>query len=223
MPDFLLELAHDGPVCGIDEVGRGPLAGPVVAACVYVPPNARDLPFWSHINDSKKINKNKRLELDSYIKNHSRWGIGQASVDEIDKINILQATFLAMERAYLRMIETFLQIERSTSPFQGEGWGGGHIKALLDGNRAPRQFPVPVQCVIRGDATSLSIAAASIIAKVVRDQIMTDLHTEFPKYGWADNAGYGTPAHLAALALHGPCPHHRQTFAPVRAALSLAK
>lgn len=248
MPNFLLELAHDGSVCGIDEVGRGPLAGPVVAACVYIPPESRGLPFWSDVNDSKKINRNNRLKLDSYIKNHCIWGIAQASVEEIDRINILQATFLAMERAYEQMIERSgeddphakrescrvkragggdyiglpnitpsTRLEAGTSPFQGED----SPLALLDGNRAPHPFPIPVKCVIRGDATSLSIAAASIIAKVARDALMTNLHIEFPEYGWNRNAGYGTAAHLAALRTHGPCPHHRQSFAPVRRASAL--
>lgn len=211
MPDFLLELANDGPVCGIDEVGRGPLAGPVVAACVYIPPESRGLPFWTDVNDSKKINHNNRLKLDSYIKNHCTWGVAQASVEEIDKVNILQATFLAMERAYEQMAQSL------PSLFQGDD----SPLALLDGNRAPRPFPVPFQCVIRGDSTSLSIAAASIIAKVARDALMANLHIEFPEYGWDRNAGYGTAAHLAALQTHGPCLHHRQSFAPVRRASSL--
>ncbi len=201
MPDFSLELAHNGPVCGIDEVGRGPLAGPVVAACVYVPPECYNLSFWADVNDSKKVIKSKRLELDIQIKNHCLWGLGQANVEEIDGINILQATFLAMARAYGQMIEELRE---------------DSLLALLDGNRTPRQFPAPVQCVIRGDQISLSIAAASIIAKVARDRLMTELNAEFPHYGWAQNAGYGTPAHLAALDAHGPCPHHRQSYAPVR-------
>lgn len=226
MPDFSLEQRFDGPVCGIDEVGRGPLAGPVVAACVYIPENARALPFFASVNDSKAVPKSRRAELADLIQTHTIWGIGQASVEEIDQINILQATFLAMRRAY----DAMSQSQELCNP--SEGWDPKTTKldpslrwgcrallahlALIDGNRTPKGFPVPVQTVIKGDTISMSIAAASIIAKVARDQLMADLHAAFPHYGWANNAGYGTAAHLAALAEHGPCLHHRHSFAPIR-------
>jgi ribonuclease HII len=203
-PDLSLETKFDGPVCGLDEVGRGPLAGPVMAACVYIPPHVAPLPFTAHIHDSKKLSAQKRAELAPLIRAHCIWGLGSASVDEIDQINILQATFLAMQRAFDGMIRS-----------ADEQMGLKIIHALVDGNRAPK-LPVPLTCVIKGDQTSLSIAAASIIAKVARDELMADLAVTYPEYGWADNAGYGTAAHLAALITHGLTPHHRRTFAPVR-------
>lgn len=200
MPDLSLETKLGGNVCGIDEVGRGPLAGPVVTACVYIPPETYNLPFWAQVTDSKQVSEKKRGTLAPLIREHTIWAYGMCSVDEIDRINILQATLTAMQRAFDSTLTK---------------WPVTH--ALVDGNRAPK-LSVPVMTVIKGDALSLSIAAASIIAKVERDRIMRDLHTEFPMYGWARNAGYGTAEHLAALTTHGPCPHHRQSFAPVRAA-----
>lgn len=221
MPNFSIEDTYNHPVVGIDEVGRGPLAGPVVAACVYVPPPAHDLPFWAHVNDSKKLSAKRRDELAAHIQEHTIWGIGQASVDEIDSLNILQATFVAMTRAFQdlsspRRRRSIMMQDSFAEPWIPASAGMTHCTALIDGNRAPPGFPVPVQTVIKGDSISLSIAAASIIAKVARDQMMAELHATFPMYGWADNAGYGTAAHLAALHTHGPCPHHRQSFAPIR-------
>ncbi len=230
-PLLAFDQSFSHPIIGIDEVGRGPLAGPVVAGAVYIPQETYTLPFWAHVNDSKKLSSKRRGELAAQIQAHTIWGLGQASVDEIDTVNILQATFLAMRRAFEDLSSPRRQVSGETRPTaslltsycQIPAFAGmTHCTALIDGNRAPRDFPVPVQTVIKGDATSLSIAAASIIAKVARDQLMTDLARDYPAYGWGDNAGYGTASHMAALAAHGPCPHHRRSFAPIKTLYPLA-
>lgn len=192
-PDFSLEAAHSGIVAGIDEAGRGPWAGPVVAAAVVLDPHL--LPHG--INDSKKLSALRRGKLYAEIVASAITGVGTASVEEIDALNILEATKLAMRRALEKL--------RVTPDV-----------ALVDGNQPP-ELPCKVQAVIGGDALSLSIAAASIIAKVTRDRLMAGLAAEFPAYGWERNAGYGTSEHQQALAMHGITPHHRKSFAPIRA------
>ncbi|MCH8685648.1 ribonuclease HII [Pedomonas mirosovicensis] len=196
LPTLELELAHaatcGGLVAGIDEAGRGPLAGPVIAAAVVLDPNR--IPVG--IADSKALARAKREALLEELLLAAHVGIGEASADEIDQINILQATLLAMRRA----VEA-LPVRPAV--------------ALVDGNRAPK-LPIPCQTVVKGDATCLSIAAASIVAKVTRDRIMDRLALEHPGFGWERNAGYGTAEHLAALRQIGPTPHHRRSFAPVR-------
>jgi ribonuclease HII len=194
MPDFNLENTINGNVCGLDEVGRGPLAGPVLAACVYVP--EQSFPFLLDVNDSKKISPKKREHLYNEITQHCTYGIGQCTIEEIDDINILQASLLAMRRAYENMDMVC-------------------DHALIDGNKLAG-LPCPMTTVIKGDSISISIAAASIIAKVTRDQIMNDLNIEYPEYGWNSNAGYGSKQHRNAIKVHGITPHHRKTFAPVR-------
>ena len=176
-------------ICGVDEAGRGPLAGPVCAAAVILPPNA-EIPG---LNDSKKLSDKKRRELFPIIKEQAiAYGIGLASEKEIDEINILQATFLAMQRA-------IDQLE-----------GKADI-ALIDGNRE-KDFGLPVKTVVKGDSLSASIAAASILAKVTRDDIMTEMAETYPGYGFEIHKGYGTKAHYAALTEKGPSPIHRMTF-----------
>ena len=176
-------------VCGIDEAGRGPLAGPVVAAAVILPEDIQ-LPG---VNDSKKITEKKREILFDFVKEHAlAYGIGEASETEIDEINILQATFLAMRRA----VEA-LQIPADY--------------ALVDGNRI-QGLPVPAETVIGGDGKVLSIAAASILAKVTRDRYMRDMAAQYPEYGFEKHKGYGTKAHYAAIEQYGICPLHRKTF-----------
>ncbi|MFM9889478.1 MAG: ribonuclease HII [Rickettsiales bacterium] len=201
MPHFELETHHaPHPVAGVDEAGRGPWAGPVVAAAVifdtaHIPPG---------LDDSKKIRPARREELFAAIHNTARAvGVGTASVEEIDRLNIWQATALAMERAVaaLPLPPTYL---------------------LIDGNRLPTRLPCPATAVIGGDGISLSIAAASIIAKTTRDRLMVELAQQFPHYGFERHAGYGTAAHASALAAHGPCPAHRTSFAPIRALLKRA-
>ena len=193
-PDFTIELGalRQGTrhVCGIDEAGRGPWAGPVVAAAVVLDPDC----IPEGLNDSKKLTEAKRDALFEPIMRSARVGIGIADVERIDRDNILQATFWAMAQA-LKQVE-------------------GVALALVDGNRAPA-LPCPVQTIIEGDGKSLSIAAASIIAKVTRDRWMATLAAEYPAYGFERHKGYGTPEHLAALRRHGPCPAHRKGFAPV--------
>ena len=196
MPDFSLERASGlRPVAGIDEAGRGPLAGPVVAAAVVLDP-AR---VPRGIDDSKKLRAAVRERIAAELERCAAIGLGQASVQEIDRLNILKATMLAMRRAL-----DALSLALGRAP----------ALALVDGNRLP-ELPCPAEAVVRGDAKSLSIAAASIVAKVARDAMMADLAREHPHYGWDRNAGYGTAQHLKALTLHGPTPHHRITFAPV--------
>ena len=176
-------------VCGVDEAGRGPLAGPVCAAAVMLPPGL-EIPG---LNDSKKLTDKKRRELYDIITARAvSYGIAFASEREIDEINILQATFLAMERAM-----------QALSP-QPE-------LALIDGNRA-KDFGLPVRTIVKGDSLSASIAAASILAKVTRDRLMEEYDAQYPQYGFAVHKGYGTKRHYAALREFGPSPIHRKTF-----------
>ena len=176
-------------ICGVDEAGRGPLAGPVCAAAVILPANA-EIPG---LNDSKKLSDKKRRELYPIIKEKAiAYGIAFADHTGIDEINILQATFLAMERAIAQL---------SVRP----------DLALIDGNRQ-KDFGLPVQTVVHGDSLSASIAAASVLAKVTRDDYMLEMAAEYPQYAFDVHKGYGTKAHYAALTEHGPSPIHRMTF-----------
>ena len=194
MPDRRIEREFGTRVCGVDEAGRGPLAGPVVAAAVILPPRlARGLS--AGIDDSKKLARERREELYALIVSGCAYGVGQASVAEIARLNILHATMLAMQRAVTALPEA-------------------PDHAIIDGNRCPA-LPCRATAVISGDARCLSVAAASIVAKVTRDRMMETLATECPGYGWERNAGYGTEEHLDALRRLGPTPHHRQGFAPV--------
>lgn len=191
-------------VCGVDEVGRGPLAGPVMAAAVVLPPEGLPEAIASRIHDSKKLTLRAREELAPLIHQHAlAVCVAEASVAEIDDINILQAALLAMRRAV-------------------EGLSVTPTNALVDGNKAPK-LACAVQTVVKGDSTSLSIAAASIVAKVARDRIMIDLHAQFPDFGWDRNAGYPSPEHIAALKRLGATPHHRTSFGPVSQVLALTR
>lgn len=193
VPDFSLERAAPAtPVCGVDEAGRGPWAGPVVAAAVIFPGAAPE-----GLNDSKKLSAARREALLPLIFEAGHVGVGEASVAEIDAMNILAASHLAMRRAVAAL---------SVAP----------AHALIDGNRLPGALPCPATAVVKGDGRSLSIAAASIVAKVTRDRIMRKLAEAHPEYGWERNAGYGVKAHAEALRRHGPTPHHRRSFAPIR-------
>lgn len=176
-------------ICGVDEAGRGPLAGPVCAAAVILPTHLQ-IPG---LNDSKKLTDKKRRELFPIIQEQAvAWGIGLASETEIDEINILQATFLAMRRA-LEQLNARPEI------------------ALIDGNRET-DFGLPVKTVVKGDSLSANIAAASVLAKVTRDNIMAEMANQYPEYGFEIHKGYGTKAHYEALRTYGPCPIHRKTF-----------
>ena len=195
-PDFRAEemmlFEHDGTVCGVDEVGRGPLAGPVIAAAVILDPDT----IPDGLNDSKKLSAKKRdILFDKIQQTALAVAIGEASVEEIDEINILQASMLAMRRAVDNL------------PVKAQS-------VLVDGNSDPG-FDLPTLCLIKGDGRSFSIAAASIIAKKFRDEKMTKLAEIYPDYGWEKNAGYGVPAHMKGLELVGVSPFHRKTFAPI--------
>jgi len=201
MPDFKLERAAGGRVAGVDEVGRGPLAGPVFAAAVVFP---RGVParLARLIDDSKALSAARREAALAALRDSgaAEIALGAASLAEIAACNILGASLLAMARAVARL------------PVRPD-------LALIDGNRAPK-LACPARCVVGGDARSLSIAAASIVAKVARDRVMARLAARWPGYGWEANAGYGTEAHLAALRRLGPCPHHRVGFGTVRRLLA---
>ncbi|MGQ0527518.1 MAG: ribonuclease HII [Alphaproteobacteria bacterium] len=199
-PNFAFEKTFDGLVCGLDEVGRAPLAGPVVAACVYIPQSKIHESVWIEVNDSKMVAAKKREILAHEIKLHACWAIAEASHDEVETFNIVQASFLAMRRAYGDMCKNF---------------GVNMDLALIDGHLTPR-FPCPTQSIIKGDSKSVSIAAASIIAKTYRDGLMQNLAREYPHYGWETNAGYPTRKHLEGINTHGLSPLHRKSFAPVR-------
>lgn len=200
MPDLSHEKALGGIVAGIDEVGRGPLAGPVIAAAVIIDPAILPLKLAAELDDSKKLSARKREALSVLVLESCAVGIGEAGVEEIDRLNILQATFLAMRRALAAL-------------------GRPVDHALVDGNQIP-PLECRVRCLVGGDGLSLSIAAASVVAKVRRDRMMADLALAHPGYGWETNAGYGTAAHLEGLRRLGPTPHHRKSFAPI-AQLSL--
>jgi len=194
-------ILHVGPLglCGVDEAGRGPLAGPVTAAAVMLDP---ERPI-DGLRDSKKLSAAARERLADEIRECAvAWCVAEASVEEIDQLNILHATLLAMQRAVA-------------------GLGRAPDDVWVDGNRCPN-WAWRSQAVVKGDDKVAAIAAASILAKTARDQFMCRLHDEFPAYGFAQHMGYGTAAHLAALQAHGACPQHRKSFAPVKLVLAQA-
>lgn len=195
-PDPILPATHR--ICGIDEAGRGPLAGPVIASAVVLDPNNK----ITGITDSKKLSPSSRISLAEDIRDSAiAWSIGRAEVVEIDTLNILQATLLAMSRAF-DQIPVPLEL------------------ALVDGNQAPR-INCPTQTVVRGDAKVQAIGAASILAKVERDRVMVEYAKQHPEYGFDVNFGYYSAEHIDALKTHGPCPIHRKSFRPVAEALQV--
>ena len=190
-PSYKFDQVYETPIIGVDEVGRGPLAGPVISAAIIL--NKEMIP--EGINDSKKLSKKKREFINEELISQHSFAIGIASVEEIDKINILQASLLAMKRAVLN-----LNIKPQT--------------ILVDGNKLP-DLEYNMYPIIKGDSKSISIAAASIIAKVYRDKLMQDLSLQYPGYYWEKNSGYGTKQHLLALNNLGVTPIHRKSFAPI--------
>ena len=192
MPDFVFETELGCRVAGVDEVGRGPLAGPVTAAAVVLDPAC----IPEGLNDSKKLSAKKRLDLYDQLLKCADVSIAHASVAEIDKINILRASHLAMERA-----------------IAGLRRPPAHV--LIDGNMIPRGLRLPATTLVKGDTRSLSISAASIVAKVCRDCVLVDLAQQHPGYGWETNMGYGSKRHMEALMNLGVTPHHRRSFKPV--------
>jgi len=202
MPDFAIEDGCHGIVCGVDEAGRGPLAGPVVACAAILPFEGISTRLLGALEDSKRLTAEVREAVAIKLRVKAIWALGEASVEEIDRFNILRASLLAMRRAVERL---------PVAP----------AIALVDGNQPP-DLACPVRAVVRGDAISLSIAAASIIAKVTRDRRMAQLARAHPGYGWETNAGYGTPEHLQGLVRLGVTPHHRRSFRPVSELLQLS-
>jgi ribonuclease HII len=196
-PDYHYEqaaaLTGARRIVGVDEVGRGPLAGPVLAGAVWLDPAA----IPDGLRDSKRLSAAARAALHDQLFACAQIGIGAASPAEIDALNILQATYLAMRRAIAAL------------PLPPD-------YLLIDGNRLPPDLPCPAQAIVKGDGKVLSIAAASIVAKVTRDRIMAELDSRYPGYGWAENAGYPTKRHKNAIADLGPTPEHRCSFAPIR-------
>jgi ribonuclease HII len=203
MPSYRIERELGGIVAGVDEVGRGPLAGPVTAAAVILLPAALPRRLLRMIDDSKIVPAERRgiIAAELWARAARRDGviaaIACASAAEIDRLNILQATLLAMVRAVTRL---------AVAP----------TAVLVDGNIVPAALPCPGRAVVDGDALCLSIAAASILAKVTRDRLMSRLARRYPAYGWERNVGYGTPEHQAGIAAAGPTRHHRRSFAPIR-------
>lgn len=195
-PTFEIENSYPGIVAGIDEAGRGPWAGPVVAAAVIL--DRGNVP--AGLADSKTLTEKRRETIAEEIHARAIVGVGVASVEEIDEVNILQATFLAMSRAEAALVQK-------------------PDICIVDGSQKPN-LQSPAHMVVKGDAKSLSIAAASIIAKTTRDRMMRELALEHPHYGWEKNKGYGAPAHRAGLDAHGVTPHHRKSFAPIRELLA---
>lgn len=195
MPDLAFETAHGGRVAGVDEAGRGPLAGPVVAAAVILDVKRLDDALAETIDDCKLLRREQREAIAAGLAGCATIGIGAASVAEIARWNILGATYRAMARAVAAL-------------------GVAPELALVDGDRTP-PLPCPAEPVVGGDGRSLSIAAASVVAKVLRDRGMARLAARYPGYGWEHNAGYGTAEHREAIARLGPTPHHRMGFAPL--------
>ncbi len=206
MPDFQHEdvlLARNyARICGVDEAGRGPLAGPVVAGAALLPRDAAAR--WHELNDSKKLKAADRERLSAQIREQAQWGIGICDAAEIDELNIRVASWIAMRRAIEDLERRF-----------------GAIDFVLADGLAVREiaWPWPYEALVKGDARSYSIAAASILAKVARDEMMIEFDAQFPNYGFAGHKGYPTRAHYAALGELGACEIHRRTFAPVRAVL----
>ena len=192
-PDFSIELSHGGIIAGVDEAGRGPLCGPVVAAAVIFPRFDIDIPVV--IRDSKQMTAHQRASAYDWIVQNTVWAVGQCSPAEIDELNILWASMLAMERAVAGL---------KTKP----------ELCLIDGNRVPKNLRG--ESVVHGDAKSLSVAAASIVAKETRDKIMHELAQKYPQYEWDKNAGYPTQSHLHAIEKYGINEHYRRTYGPVR-------
>ncbi len=202
MPDFLLEDEINGVAAGVDEAGRGPWVGPVVAGCAVFLSRGVDERLLQNLNDSKKLSKKKREMLYDLLQQEKAKGtmligIGEASAAEIDNINILNASFLAMKRAIAAA-------------------GAKPDLVLVDGNREPKDFGFKTKAVVKGDAKSYSISAASILAKVYRDRLLEEMAQKYPGYGFEKNAGYGTKAHIEGLKQFGVTPEHRKSYAPVK-------
>lgn len=209
MPSFEEENLCSGLVAGIDEAGRGPWVGPVIAGAVVFKTQNIHPYLLAHLDDSKKLSAKRREELYALIEQEAKngnlfYGIGQASAQEIDRLNILNATFLAMRRAYQNL-------------------GCTADMALIDGNRLPKEFACAAKTIIKGDSKSYSIAAASVMAKVYRDNLMKEMAKKYTGYGFEKNAGYGTKEHIEGLKKYGVTPEHRTSYRPIKEFMALAK
>lgn len=209
MPSFEEENLCGGLVAGIDEAGRGPWVGPVVAGAVVFKTQNIHPYLLANLDDSKKLSAKKREELYALIEQEAKngnlfYGIGQASAQEIDRLNILNATFLAMRRAYQNL-------------------GCAVDMALIDGNRLPKEFECAAKTIVKGDSKSYSIAAASVVAKVYRDALMKEMAKKYTGYGFEKNAGYGTKEHIEGLKKYGVTPEHRTSYRPIKEFMTLAK
>jgi ribonuclease HII len=211
MPDLLHEKQFKGPVIGIDEAGRGPWAGPLTVSAIWLATSdAAGLP--DGIDDSKKLNPERRAQLAELLcKQPFFHHTVSIDVSTIDQIGILQATFRGMKQAAAGLMKTLVRVGLPTP-----------VHALIDGNLLPPEMPLPATALVKGDNRSLSIAAASILAKVSRDNVMVELHKVYPHYSWDRNMGYGTKAHVAGLEKHGVSPYHRHSFKPIRRYLDVA-
>ena len=216
LPTFIFEEAARESgyriVIGVDEAGRGPLAGPVVAAAARYRSNSLVFPpeadrYVRLIRDSKTLSERQREDAYRWIVDHFETGVGMVDAETIDRVNILQATFLALQQAIDEVLKKCVQ--------KNESMGNIPVRVLVDGNRAIPHVTYAQETIVRGDSRAVSIAAASIVAKVTRDRLMYALENTYPKYGFAQHKGYGTARHLEALRNYGPCPIHRRSFAPV--------
>ncbi|HPN55010.1 MAG TPA: ribonuclease HII [Candidatus Moranbacteria bacterium] len=223
----LLEQGYE-IVIGVDEAGRGPLAGPVIAAAVTIRneksnnqtgaeiPNTTyqipDTKMWDLVRDSKKLSEKQREKVFDFIHENFHVGVGLCSHETIDRINILEASFLAMKKAVSDLVRNKAKVE-SLKPK-----ADGRVVILVDGNKQIPNFSMEQKAIVSGDKIVKSISAASIVAKVTRDRMMLEMHQRYPEYGFDRHKGYGTKMHMDALSKHGPCEIHRRSFAPVKAA-----
>jgi ribonuclease HII len=205
------EIEPEKRIIGIDEAGRGPLCGPVVAAAVVFRESEEvllKLPEWKFIRDSKKLSEKQRERMFDFVMEHAWVGVGIMPAETIDRVNILEATFLAMKSA-------IADLQRAMNKEQGTGRRENEMRIFVDGNQLIPNISIKQEAIVNGDALVKVIAAASIVAKVTRDRMMHEYDKEYPQYGFAQHKGYGTKAHMDALRKFGPCPIHRLSFRPV--------
>lgn len=222
--DLEKQLAEQGygAVIGVDEAGRGPLCGPVVACAVTIRNtkyDIQDTKMWELVRDSKKLSEKQREKVFDFIHENFYVGVGLCDHETIDRINILEASFLAIKKAVAELTRNVERITRNEKKSLRSTLQAPRFMILVDGNKIIPNFSMEQKAVVGGDKIVKSISAASIIAKVTRDRLMLDMHKKYPQYGFDKHKGYGTKAHMEALQKHGPCEIHRQSFAPVKKSL----